>query len=195
MDARHGVVTNLNIRLGQRNLEPVKEWRQAVQADAGARGHMKGLNAGRPDPGNLNAHLVGQPDNLAAVVMGDLAGVIQLQPAQTGHGQQRAEGFFHGVELVAGIGRGAVMEPGGIGEALGVRHVNEEPQRFQLHGDKGLIKTGNFVKRMMPKQQRRQSRFSGFQHDQQADETACLLPKTITGLKPGAKVTLAKSCQ
>jgi hypothetical protein len=41
------------------------------------------------------------------------------------------------------------MEPGGIGEALGVRHVNEEPQRFQLHGEKGLIKNGNFVKRMM----------------------------------------------
>jgi hypothetical protein len=57
------------------------------------------------------------------------------------------------------------------------------------------MENGFSVKRMMPKQQRRQSRFSGFQHDQQADETACLLPKTITGLKPGAKVTLAKSCQ
>ncbi len=134
MDARHGFVTNPDVHPGQRGLEPVEEGRQAVQADAGARGHMEGLNAGRPDPGNLNAHFVGQPDNLAAVVMGDLAGLIQLQLAQTGHGQQRAEGLFQGVELVAGIDRGAVVEAGGIGEALGVRHVNEHPQSINLHG-------------------------------------------------------------
>jgi len=38
------------------------------------------------------------------------------------------------VELVAGIGRGAVVEAGGIGEALGVRHVAENPQSINVHG-------------------------------------------------------------
>jgi hypothetical protein len=42
-----------------------------------------------------------------------------------------------------------VVEPGGVGEALGVRHVEEEMQRFHLHEDKGLIKTLNSVKRML----------------------------------------------
>jgi hypothetical protein len=105
----------------------------------GQAANVEGLYAGRPDPGNLYAHFVGQADNLAAVFMGDLAGLIQLQPAQTGHGQHHANGLFHGVKLVAGIDRGAVVDAGGIGEALGVRHVNKHPQRVHLHGNKGLI--------------------------------------------------------
>ena len=45
-----------------------------------------------------------------------------------------AEGLFHGMELVAGIGEGAAVEAGGISEAASVRHVAEEPQRTHLHG-------------------------------------------------------------
>ena len=105
-----------------------------MQADARAGGHVEGLKAGRLDPGHLNLQLVGQPDNLAAVVIGDLAGGIQLNAVDTGQGQRLAERLFHGMELMAGIGEGAAVEAGGIGEAASVRHVAEEPQRIHLHG-------------------------------------------------------------
>jgi hypothetical protein len=65
----------------------------AVQADAGAGGHMESLNAGRLDPGNLNAHFVGQPDRLAAVVMGDMAGLIQLQLVRPGRASKVPSAF------------------------------------------------------------------------------------------------------
>ena len=138
MDVRHGFVIHLDVHLGQHGLEPVEQGWQAVQADAGAGGHVEGDRAGRPDPGHLNLHFVGQPDNAPAFCVGNLAGGIQLNAAEAGLGERGAEGLFHGVELVAGIGRGAIVQAGGVGEASSVRHVNEHPQGSHFHNATGI---------------------------------------------------------
>jgi hypothetical protein len=104
-----------------------------MQADAVTRGHVKGLNAGRPDPGHLSAHFVGQADNTPAFFVGNMSGGIQMNAAEAGQRQRLAEGLFHGMELVAGIGRGAVVDASGVGEAVSGCRVNEDPHRFQLH--------------------------------------------------------------
>jgi hypothetical protein len=72
-----------------------------------------------------------------------------MNAAETGQGQRLAEGLFHDMELVTGIGRGAVVDAGGIGEAVSGCHVNEDPQRFQLHNDDGLRKNRRSVKRYL----------------------------------------------
>ena len=62
-----------------------------------------------------------------------MPGRVEMDMAEAGFGQRHFEFILQGVEGLAGMGRGAVVEAGGIREALGDRHVAEDPRRVQLH--------------------------------------------------------------
>jgi len=114
-------------------LECAEQLRQAIQSDAGACGNFKRAGAS-PEFIQLVRQLIGQPDHLTAVFVADLPGRVEMDMAEAVLGQRHVELPFEGVERLAGVGRGAAMEAGGVGEALGDRHVAKDPQRIQLHG-------------------------------------------------------------
>jgi len=55
----------------------------------------------------------------------DMAGVVEQDVAEAALGQRHVEFILHGVEQLAGMGRGVTVMAGGFGEALGDRHVTK----------------------------------------------------------------------
>ena len=111
---------------GKGLLEFVEQRRQAIQPDAGTCGNLE--RAGTClDLIHLARQFVGQTDQLLAEGEAGLPGVVKPDPAEESFGQRLAEFRFHGVERLADMGRGAAMDAGGVGEALGESDVAENP--------------------------------------------------------------------